>query len=1242
MSCSENKNPLQRVGTSQQQRLLAALKSSYIRIDEREYADWIVFAEAFAEYLNYYNLTNQVDGNWKPFFEKDVSAILGSMAIQNIDAYRQAVTERFNIVRSDDHADTVLKKTLGALFSCIFTLCKALDEYADKIPGEVALKQTLQNLITIKLQPVLQRLLSYYKGGYDLTLIKEENITGWKVLNKPVAKAESIITEGLSSLWIKGGGTWSAYYAAITSDPSVYGNAGWNVYRKISHAANHNLFSGAFDQFLMVYARIVKEAEQQLLKSLTDWDSHPAHYTLFLAFLKLFRYSQDHINTLTQRHLDFYYKEVLQLKPKPAVANQAHILVELAKQTEEYLLKQGTSFKAGKDSAGKEIIYTLDQDTLFNKGKVASLMTLYKGSSTDNIGTVNNNGRLFASPVTNSADGLGAELKTDNKEWQPYVNKTYTDGSLSSINMPKAEIGFAVASHYLSLSEGKRTVNIKLVTASGSAAFPSSLAIDCYLTTEKGWYQAVSPTFTSGQTSETTPASCKMISFTIPGDAPAITDYNMAVHGGVLDCTLPVVKVYLKNENNAAYTYNDLKGITLQKIEVEVKVGADTYNQDGLKQLTLAGDSGPIDPSKPFQPFGVQPKKGSSFIIGSKEIFTKKGAKIKLNAEWDGLPASPYDIDHSPEDPENDDYYPYSKMRFRMSGKWDKKSASDTDADIIPFNDTNATVVFPSAYMSLPDGVIVNYADTYDAYSNKSNAGFIKLSLNGSFGQDSYLSDLTDYLIKKANQTLPSGATQPVAPYVPTLRSLYLSYTAATINTVTSTSKQDFNNRSVRFFHLFPFGSAEQHTVISGNTSINLLPQFSHTENGVVKEHAGEWYIGLQNIVAGQGVQVLFQVLEGTTNPLLDKPDEHVSWSYLGNNQWKLFDDQHIVDYTSQLVSSGIISFIIPADATSANTLLPTGYVWLKATVNEMAEAVCKLISVDAQAAVVTLADNNNAADLLNTALAAGTISKLKEPVSAIKKISQPYASFGGKPVEASESFYVRVSERLRHKNRAITIWDYEHLILEAFPEIHLVKCLNHTKYEGSSYNEVLPGHVTIITVPDLTNRNDTNPLRPYTNQNTLEAIEAFIKKKISCHVKLHVRQPQFEEVRMDFKLKLISGLEFNYYKKLLQQEITEFLSPWAFGRSADITFGGKVHKSVLINFIEERSYVDYITDVKMYHRKEDGGTESSDTDIITASTAKSILVSAAASKHAIAEITEAAAATVAEDCTDEWNAAKS
>jgi hypothetical protein len=179
---------------------------------------------------------------------------------------------------------------------------------------------------------------------------------------------------------------------------------------------------------------------------------------------------------------------------------------------------------------------------------------------------------------------------------------------------------------------------------------------------------------------------------------------------------------------------------------------------------------------------------------------------------------------------------------------------------------------------------------------------------------------------------------------------------------------------------------------------------------------------------------------------------------------------------------------------------------------------------------------------------------------------------------------------------------------------------------------------VSIITIPSQQNHNDANPLKPYTQQSTLTNIENFLRKRISCFVNLRACQPQFEEVRLEFSVKLFDQFkDFTFYTEKLKEEITQFLSPWAFGNTSSIDFGGKVYKSVLINFIEERYYVDFITDVFMYVKVDDTTSESSDLDEISASTARSILVSAPASKHAIHELIESEF-SADENCTDKNN----
>jgi hypothetical protein len=436
----------------------------------------------------------------------------------------------------------------------------------------------------------------------------------------------------------------------------------------------------------------------------------------------------------------------------------------------------------------------------------------------------------------------------------------------------------------------------------------------------------------------------------------------------------------------------------------------------------------------------------------------------------------------------------------------------------------------------------------------------------------------------------------------------------------------EFNARPARFYHIGPFGISERHGALNG--PVSLLPRLG--SDG--KDHVGEWFLGMRDLAPGQAVSLLVQLLEGSTDPLLGKPEKHVTWSYLARDGWMPFLDSDVSDGTRQLLESGIISFAIPRDAVTNNPVMPRGLLWLRASVTEAAAAVCKILSVKAQAMRVTLEMEGIAPDFPDHALPAGAIAKPKSPDARFKKFSQPYPALGGRRDESREMFRLRASARLRHRGRASTLWDYENLVLEAFPQLYRVKCLNHTRVKEvaetgeDNYNEQQPGYVTIVTLPALGNRNDMNPLKPYTPQGLLSEIRDFLKELVTGQlvpdqVNVNVCNPQFEEVSLDFKLKLKPGhTDFNYFRGRLQEEIARYLSPWAYDGIADIRFGGKIPKSALIDFIEDRPYVDFITDVVLKLGAKADAEPQEVEEVAIATTARSILVSAPPKHHGINE----------------------
>src|SRR5262249_6112376 len=296
------------------------------------------------------------------------------------------------------------------------------------------------NLIRSQLEPAFGRLISYYNAGVHHV---HGNLIGSalpgpevQILRHPVVSFASVLSTGLSADWSKEQ-DWADYLLTIDDGPLVYGQ-GTGVFERINHCSSHSLFTSIFDQFLKVLARVVGAADTSFNDTLTGWSKHEPHYALYLAFLRLLEYARASGNTLTQRHLDFYYRDILGLKEKPAEPGHVHLLAELAKQVGSREFKVGELFKAGKDAQGRDAFFANTNDFVANQAKVAGLKTVYRHGDEPVRASIVHNGRLYASPVANSDDGLGASLTSADQSWHPFFNKIYADGALAEIRMPKA------------------------------------------------------------------------------------------------------------------------------------------------------------------------------------------------------------------------------------------------------------------------------------------------------------------------------------------------------------------------------------------------------------------------------------------------------------------------------------------------------------------------------------------------------------------------------------------------------------------------------------------------------------------------------------------------------------------------------------------------------------------------------------------------------------------------------------
>ena len=404
----------------------------------------------------------------------------------------------------------------------------------------------------------------------------------------------------------------------------------------------------------------------------------------------------------------------------------------------------------------------------------------------------------------------------------------------------------------------------------------------------------------------------------------------------------------------------------------------------------------------------------------------------------------------------------------------------------------------------------------------------------------------------------------PNEPWTPIIKNISIDYVA----TATFTD--------IDLIHLYPYSGTYKAEKLTLGPS--LFPTFCDE---------GNLFLGLKKLKPGSNVAILFQLAEATADSESER--QEIQWHYLDNNIWKElrkgFEVLH--DDTNGLTTSGIVKFLMPANMTSENTILPKGLHWIKASIPKNSKVISETIGIHAQAVKVSFT-NEEANDKLRLgeSLPAQSINKLRQADSSVKKINQPYDSFGGRIPEIEGEYYTRVSEWLRHKGRAIQKFDYERLVLEAFPQIFKTKCINHT-YGLNAHkfkNDFLmaPGFVLLAVIPDLNKLKAGQSFEPRVPVSILEKIFEYLCNRTSPFVRLKVMNPRYEKVHFCIKVKLYPGKDEVFCKEKLQQDLREFLAPWAVGEFDKLSFGQCINRSDIIEFLESRDYVDYILELAM------------------------------------------------------------
>lgn len=1133
-NCS-SKNPLQRDGTSQQQRTLKTLLPGYIPVDERDMDDLREFAAQYAEEIHYYDLENQKDGNWSDFLDKNTDN-----TEYNAPHYTLFITFLKLFKYARDEMNKITKKHLDFYYRDVLHL----KENA-AVPDQVFLVFELAKHVKTKKHLLTKG--TKLKAGKD----SEGNNLTYKLASNMTLNVASV--SEMKAVFSNVNDSHKRLQNYPANDHRIYASPKANSLD--GKGAKLSKDDKSWRTFGTVKFPNIKESGDNQFKA----DRKQAEIGFAFASPNLFLAEGERIITI---NLNFSSDSALLDEiTNPHLYNAFRVMFSGEKKW------IGPIWETTRSSSEGEIDPII-LDRIFD----------------------------FLNAATEPADIAGIE---------PQEGPIYDD--------PTKGYGDQIKDYDIGLSVAEEILRVRDDDFDGQFEKIEDIRSVSYVGEDK--INDLAYTFSNPVHSTTVDRANNriIIKRTITKAQEAIVAYDKEKLLDPFDTKWPVAKILLnKKYKHNPYIYKLLKDFTLESVDLKVEVRE-------VRDVIVQNDQSVLDPGKPFEPFTNRPQIGANFYIGSWETFQKNISSLNIDIKWHGLPTDAkgfedYYENYYPADTRNNTTFKADigilekKAWISLNPESNQLFNNEDDEKLEfknTFNITNDVTDPTSTIGGVERDIRLSTLKKYDQNTQK---GFVRLSLKGEdFGHKDYHISYTRAVVHNIGVDLVPPIVDysgklPNEPYTPSLEEIWLDYVASEHIVMHKVSSEDYKDRVEQYFHIHPFGVGEVDTQQDLNY---LIPQY--LEEGAL-------YVGVKDINPPENLSLLIQILEGSSDPDLLPPD--VTWSYLSKNEWKKFPDANILsDSTKGLITTGVVLFDMPSEATKDNSILTNGIYWLRATVDSNARAIPHLIDIKAQAVAAVFEDDDNVADHLSAPLKQKTISKLVKADSSVKSIDQPYTSFGGKVKEESSAFYTRVSERLRHKKRAITIWDYERLVLQRFPSVYKVKCLNHTRFEGTLKNisEAAPGHVSLIVISNVRNKNAVDPLKPRTSLSTISEIEEFIQSVQPSCVKLHVKNPIFEEIKVEFNVKFHQGFDKGLYETILINAIKQYLSPWAFESGSDLVFGGKIHKSMILHFVEQQVYVDYVTCFQMFHVVPDDPENNStrDVDEAVASTSASVLGSA-------------------------------
>ena len=1181
-------------------------------VDGRTELDRLNFLVEFGALINFYDRNNTIEGDWRPFLLKDPIFLLAEIAktpFQKLHALyiSTSLNLQEKLKKEEESKDSpTLINELYNQFIYVFQLLGQWSLHMLRYTGTYRLKEYMIRAIQETYSTLLWALIALNK---ELALTKY--VPGIKLVDITIFPFTDLQT------WKTNKDKQPFWKILGLKDPLAQ-NSILEIY-DVLHQAGNKIFG-----FLDILVTNAKEEFENIKNSKSPFPDT----VLLRTFTNLLKPYSNQLNGLAEKHLEFYYKDILKQETKGAIADRVYITATLNSTQKPFALAANTLFNAGTYPDNSPIVFQSIKNTSLNPGVLVDALTLAQRENTSGYT------QLAYQKIT--APGVLRK----NEGGQPIKWSTFGDPISKTAKTTKNGCAFASPLFYLGESKGIRTLTLEF---SFDGDIPDQFVADFSyaLSTKDKWLEISKDTK-------------RLESSTISGQILTLKI--------VLKPADPVIEAFTKNPDgyaspwplfrilfSAAPSLETAPGITSLKISVDVLQ---------LKAKVLYNDFGSVPAKKPFQPFGPSPKIGANFIVGSREVFSKPLRSLQLTLQWNGLPemfSTYYEAYNdyldppkkenliarikklrSPQTDTTDQVFNNTsfKVGFRLlqNGSWktisisnntneaapdtQKKTAQEKLAAYLDYQGLlqgekkqvtplfNQTLPSPSVFQLDQEQMYTPIAapDLQKGelkFSEDSTFGFLEMELANpqyGFGSSLYAQVVSAVTLANAEAiakslgifgSKPELINTPNLPYTPVASELLLQYQSEITYNFGDEEKGDY---PLEVFYYAPFnnykvydtknGLAKEGVVIgSPSKTTTSLPLYATT---IFK---GQLFLELEALSTPAPVNFYFQLARTTTT--IKSPSHDVAFYYLSTTGWQPLTVLN--DETNSFSCSGIVTFNIPDDITKVHPTLPGQSYWLSIGTKDKPANYPQTVFLGINGIALQRKLPQNIDDSIALHLAAKSLTKPQNAIPQIANIQQPFASFGGIPPENRQQNNLRISTRLGNKDRLLTAQDYFRTVLLSFPEVFYVK----TNYDPTTRQTM------VLAVKKIQKNTGADAFSPLIDTCLELEVQTYLQSRSMNNTTINVANFEQRYLRLVAQILIAENLEAAGVAKTINEGIAIFLAPWIESTQAQIAIDTGVSTSQLASFIKS---FDAVLDIEAIAIEL--GTKDEKTGIISYATA--------------------------------------